>query len=134
LRAIERSIMKIQTVLVLLIAEFFLSCSGYEKVSFSREELLRLDSIFSAGQIKGVNWAKSPRDFCLRQFPSMSNEGRSLYTLEEDSAGKNRRTIKVKEDGALDDEVFGEQHKLEFELKEGVWRVTSYEVFLKRRH
>jgi hypothetical protein len=125
--------MKFQSFLVLLIAEFFLSCSGYEKVSFSREELVRLDSIFSAGQIKGASWAKSPRDFCLRQFPSMSNEGRSLYILEEDSVGKNRRTIKVKEEGALDDEVLGVLHKLEFELKEGVWRVTSYKVSLKRR-
>ena len=111
-----------------------MSCSGYEKESFSREELVRLDSIFSAGQIKGESWAKSPRDFCLRQFPSMSNEGHSRYTFEEDAAGENWRTIKVSEEGALDDEVLGEQHKLEFELKEGVWRVTSYEVFLKRRH
>jgi hypothetical protein len=126
--------MKIQTALVLLIAEFFLSCSGYEKESVSRVELVRLDSIFRAGQVKGESWAKSPRDFCLRQFPSMSIEGQSSYTFEEDSAGENQRTIKVKEEGALDDEVLGEQYKLEFELKGGVWRVTSYDVFVKRRH
>lgn len=63
----------------------------------------------------------------------MSNEGHSAYTIEEDSAGRNWRIITIREEGALDDEVLGEQHKLEFELREGVWRVTSYEVLLKRR-
>jgi hypothetical protein len=126
--------MKFQIVLVLFVAEFFLSCNGYEKVPVTREVLVRLDSIFHTGQIEGEHWAKTPRDFCLSQFPSVSNEGSAKYTFHEDSTSGNWRLITVKEEGALDDEVLGEQHKLQFELVEGIWRVTSYELLLKRRN
>lgn len=124
--------MKVHVFLVLFIAEFCVSCDGYEKVPISTKETIRLDSIFKVGQIKGEKWAGSPRDFCMSQFPSITTEG-TRYKLYEESSGRNWTTITVKEEGAFDDEVLGVQHKLTFELKDGFWRVTSHEVLLKRR-
>jgi hypothetical protein len=100
------------------------ACGGYEAPKKIDTQSINLK--IERGMRAGAEWVKTPQGIVKELIPKgLHKEGNSLYKVEEKRSSDSLSKVVIVEEGAMDDEVDGEQTVLNFRLSKGKWMVDE---------
>lgn len=110
---------------------------GHACTSYKTERILETDSLndsIKAATSKGEAWSKSPESISRHLFPAEAHaEGNRNYSIQVDGRSRTTCDVTIVDEGAMDDEVYGQEWKTTFKKTGDCWQLTKLIKSLKRR-
>lgn len=126
--------MKYDFPLAMLTTMVLSSCNDYQQQQVSERYIQTINAELSAAQENGAGWTTSPIRIAEHFFPSHAHDGGpTLYGITQERKTANKIIVSVKEEGAIDDEITGEQNTIIMRLHNKKWNIDDVRLTIRRR-